>query len=68
MPQNLSLAPHETIELRELLSTDVLGAKKIQTSMAIVQDDDLKSYMERCLSTKKDFICSIQNFVENTNL
>jgi hypothetical protein len=61
-----ALAPHETLELRELLSTTVLGAKKIQVSMPMIQDEELKAYMERCLNTKKDSINSIQTFVEST--
>jgi hypothetical protein len=64
MTQNSTLAPHETLELRQLLSSDVLGAKKLQASITMVQDNELKSYMERCLSSKKNNINSIQSFVE----
>lgn len=63
-----ALAPHEMLELRELLSTTVLGAKKLQASMPMVQDDELKSYMERCLNTKKDSINSIQTIIESTDV
>lgn len=62
--QNI-LAPHEILELRELMDTSLIGAKKIQASMAIVNDDELKSFMEKCLSTKKENITSIQSFIEN---
>jgi hypothetical protein len=59
------LAPHEMIELRELMDTNVIGAKKIQASMTMVEDDELKSFMQRCLDSKKDNISSMQTFIEN---
>lgn len=65
MDNTNSLAPHEMIELRELMDTNVIGAKKIQASMAMVDDDELKSFMERCLDSKKDNINSMQTFIEN---
>ncbi len=65
MDNNNSLAPHEILELRELMDTDIIGAKKMQASMPMVNDDELKSFMERCLDSKKDNINSIQNFIEN---
>ena len=33
--------------------------------MAIVKDDELKGFMERCLKTKEDKIGQIQGFIEN---
>ncbi|MFW2489098.1 hypothetical protein ACN077_11025 [Clostridium chromiireducens] len=62
---NVGLAPHEMLELRELLDTNVIGVKKIQASMPMVEDDELKSFMERCLDIKKDNINSMQTFIEN---
>ncbi|MVX65159.1 hypothetical protein [Clostridium chromiireducens] len=62
---NVGLAPHEMLELRELLDTNVIGVKKIQASMPMVEDDELKSFMERCLDSKKDNINSMQTFIEN---
>lgn len=65
MDNNNSLAPHEILELRELMDTDIIGAKKMQASISMVHDDELKSFMERCLDNKKDNINSMQNFIEN---
>lgn len=61
------LAPHEILELRELMDTDIIGAKKMQVSIPMVEDDELKSFMERCLDSKKENINSMQDFIE-TNL
>lgn len=62
---NVGLAPHEMLELRELMDTNVIGVKKMQASMPMVEDDELKSFMERCLDSKKDNINSMQTFIEN---
>jgi hypothetical protein len=68
MTQNNQLAPHEILELKEIMSTEVLGLKKLQTSMEIVNDIELKSFMERCVSSKKDKIGAIQGFIENNQI
>lgn len=65
MPNTNNLAPHEMLELRELMDTDIIGAKKIQASMPMVEDDELKSFMERCLDSKKENLNSMQNFIQN---
>lgn len=65
MNNSNSLAPHEILELRELMDTDIVGAKKMKASMPMVEDDELKSFMERCLDSKKDNINSMQTFIEN---
>lgn len=65
MSNTNNLSPHEMLELRELLDTDIIVAKKVQASMPMVDDDELRSFMERCLNSKKENINSIQSFIEN---
>lgn len=65
MDNNKALAHHEMIELRELIDSNLVGAKKIQTSMDMVNDEELKTFMDKCLKTKKDNINSIESFVQN---
>lgn len=60
-----ALAPHEILELRELMDTNLVGAKKIQASMPMINDEDLKEFMEKCLSNKKENITSMQSFIKN---
>jgi len=48
-----SLNPHESIELKELLNQEVLGIKQLSSSLQIVKDMDLKSFMEDALADKK---------------
>ena len=64
MNNNNNLTPHEILELRELMDTDIINAKKMQASIPMVEDDELKSFMERCLNKKKENINSMQNFIE----
>jgi hypothetical protein len=42
-----------------------LAQKKIKASMPMVQDDELKSFMEKCLDSKKDNLNSMQTYIEN---
>lgn len=67
MNNTSTLAPHEILELKELMDSDIICAKKIQSSITIVEDEDLKSYMKRCLYSKKENISQLQSFIE-TNL
>ncbi len=64
MPDNNSLAPHEILELKELLSSEVLAMKKLQTSSSVVKDEQLKSYIETCMDSKKNKISDIQKFIQ----
>lgn len=65
MDDKSKLTPHEMIELREIIDSNMIGAKKIQASMTMVDDDELVDFMERCLSNKKENISNIENFIEN---
>jgi hypothetical protein len=65
MNNKSDLAPHEMIELRELIVNCLVGEKKIQATMAMVNDDELKLFMKNCLKTKKENIKSMQTFIED---
>jgi similar to spore coat protein len=64
MNGNTKLAPHETIELRELLGNEVLGYKKLNSSINVVQDNELKTFMQNCVNNKKTKIEELQCFIE----
>lgn len=64
MPNNNSLTPHEMLELRELLNSEVLSMKKLQTSSSVVKDEQLKSFIETCMDSKKNKISDIQKFIQ----
>lgn len=62
---NVNLAPLELVELRELLNTEVVCFKKIHANMAMVQDEELETFMKRSLDTKKKAITSLRDFINS---
>ena len=58
------LAPHETLELHELLSTDSAGIKKLASCISNIRDQDLKNYLQNYLSFKKDNMEAIQKLID----
>lgn len=63
MQNNASLAPHEILELHELINGEIVSLKRTQASMSMVNDNELKNYMQQCLNSKKTAIQQIQNFI-----
>jgi similar to spore coat protein len=57
----IQLAPHEAIEVRELISKEMLGIKKISASMNMVNDTELKNFMQDSLTAKKTALQNIQS-------
>ena len=60
---NNKLAPHEAIEIRELLSQEVLGIKKTSSSINMVTDTELKSFMQDSVNARKTAIQNIETAV-----
>ncbi len=70
MPETgkLQLAPHETLQLHELLGSKVALVKKLKASQAMVQNPDLANLIEDSLNTKKLEIKELQQFLEGKGL
>lgn len=64
---NMKLAPHEAIEVREFVSQEMLGIKKINASMNMVNDTELKSYMQDSVAAKQSALKKIQSALGNQN-
>ena len=62
MEQN-RLAPHETIEVREFITLEMLDIKKINASINMVTSPELKSYMQDSITCKKNALKNIQSAV-----
>ena len=62
---NNCLTPHETLELHELISSEVTEAKKLHANMETVKDNELKSFMQNCLNNKKNNIQAIEQFINS---
>lgn len=64
---NMKLTPHEAIEVREFVNQELLGIKKISASMNMVNNPELKSYMQDSISAKQSALQKIQSALENQN-
>lgn len=60
---NIRLAPHESIEVREFISQEMIGIKKISASINMVNDTELKNYMKDSVAAKKTALQNIQSAI-----
>lgn len=65
MDQN-TLAPHETLELHEILRFKQTEFKKLKTNMALVKDEKLISLMEDCMEISRNFITELKGISEKS--
>lgn len=56
------LAPHEMLQLHEIIISEVTCTKKLRASLAMVTDPDLQSFMESSIQLKKDTLNKYQDF------
>jgi hypothetical protein len=63
---NPKITPREAIEVRELISQEVIAIRKISASMDIVSNTELKTYMQDSLVAKKVFLQNIQSSLAET--
>lgn len=63
MPQTANTpAPHELLELHELIRTEIIGVKKLETSLPLVEDQELRTFMEQSLTMKKNTLHQCEQF------
>lgn len=67
MPSN-SLAPHEMLEVRELLNSEMVCLKKMEANMAAVKDQELKSFMQDSINSKNTRLQEMQGFINGVGL
>lgn len=67
MATTTQLAPHETLELHELIRSEITCVNKMQASVGLVQDAELKNFMKRSLETKKTTLNQYQQFYIKSN-
>ncbi len=63
-----TLAPHETLELHEILRFKQTEIKKMQANMAMVQGERLSSYMKDCLESARNFISELEELSEKSSM
>lgn len=59
------LAPHEALELHEILRTESLGATKVQAMLPMVTDAELKAFMQESLQRKQDRIQRLRQVAQS---
>lgn len=62
---NSKMAPYEALEVREFLNIEVLGIKKISTTMSMVKDQELKTFMQDSLALKRTAIQEISTVISS---
>ena len=60
------LAPHEKIELHELLSFKTVGCTKASTMKGLVSDNDLKDLMSDEVKIGKKHLTELQGLLQTT--
>ena len=58
-----SLTPHEALELHELLRSEISGFKKLQTTIVMAEDNELKEFMKESMDFKRENIEQLQKFI-----
>ena len=63
MQKEKDLAPHEALELHELLRSEITGYKKLQMTVNMAEDNELKEFIKESISFKRENIEQLQKFI-----
>ena len=55
-----TLAPHEALEIHEILRFKETEIKKLTTALPLVQDEELLAYMKDCLESSRSSVAELQ--------
>lgn len=62
-PKEKALAAHEALELHEMLRSEITGYRKLQATMIMVEDNELKDFMKESMNYKRENIEQLRNFI-----
>lgn len=62
-----NLAPHEILNIQEMLNANVLEAKMLTNNISKVQDENLKQIMQEQLNSRKTKLKELEDFI-NTQM
>lgn len=68
LQNSMVLAPHEALEVRELLSSEALCIKKLQANISMVQDNELKQFINETISAKQNAINNMQQLISQVTM
>ena len=63
MQNEKALTPHEALELHQLLRNEMTGYKKMQSSINMVEDNELKEFIKESIYFKRENIELLQQFI-----
>lgn len=66
--QQTTLAPHEMLELREILDSDMTCTKKLESTVIALQDPELTTFVQDLVNVKKQEMRDIQQFVNSNQI
>lgn len=59
------LTPHDALELNEVMNGEMVTMKMMQLSVNMVQDPDLKTFIQKSLQAKQARMQEMQQFLLN---
>lgn len=62
---NNQIAPHEILELHELMNFNIVDSKKMTLALPLIKDNTLKTTVQNTLNSKKARLQELQNFINN---
>lgn len=65
MDNNRELTPHDALELNEVMNGGMAAMKMMQVSMDMVQDPDLKAFMQQSMTVRQARMKEMQSFISN---
>lgn len=63
MNQSNVFAPHEVMELHELIVGEVTAVQKMQAMMGLIHDQTLEDYIQSSLQMKQQRIAAFENLM-----
>ena len=60
------LTEHEMLELHEILRNETLGIKKIESATSIVKDQELASFIQSTVATRRQKLKEMQQFIDSS--
>lgn len=66
MANNNTMSGHEMLEFNELMNSEMMNLKKNELNVEMVQDQELKAFINDCLNSKKNAIQQMKDIVNKT--
>lgn len=65
MLKTTGMAPHELLELHEILASEAAAAQKMKASMAVIKDNELRTFVEDAAAARQRRVSEIERIISN---